>query len=51
MIATQPFGRTGHSSTRVIFGAAALSAVTQDEADTTMELVGRSRRALSASSG
>lgn len=39
MIPTQPFGRTGHESTRVIFGAAALSAVTQDEADRTMELV------------
>ena len=39
MIPTTPFGRTGHESTRVIFGAAALSAVTQDEADATMELV------------
>ena len=39
MIPTQPFGRTGHDSTRVIFGAAALSDVTQDEADQTMELV------------
>jgi aryl-alcohol dehydrogenase-like predicted oxidoreductase len=39
MIPTMPFGRTGHQSTRVIFGAAALSAVTQDEADATMELV------------
>ncbi len=27
------FGRTGHESTRVIFGAAGLSEVTQDEAD------------------
>jgi predicted aldo/keto reductase-like oxidoreductase len=42
MIPTQPFGRTGHQSTRVIFGAAALSAVTQDEADMTMELVAAS---------
>jgi aryl-alcohol dehydrogenase-like predicted oxidoreductase len=42
MIPTQPFGRTGHQSTRVIFGAAALSAVTQDEADATMELVAAS---------
>ena len=42
MIPTQPFGRTGHQSTRVIFGAAALSAVTQDEADATMELVATS---------
>jgi aryl-alcohol dehydrogenase-like predicted oxidoreductase len=39
MIATQPFGRTGHQSTRVIFGAAALSRVTQDEADRTMATV------------
>ncbi len=39
MIPTQPFGRTGHDSTRIIFGAAALSSVTQDEADRTMELV------------
>jgi len=42
MIPTLPFGRTGHQSTRVIFGAAALSAVTQDEADATMELVSAS---------
>ncbi len=42
MIPTSPFGRTGHQSTRVIFGAAALSAVTQDEADSTMELVAAS---------
>jgi aryl-alcohol dehydrogenase-like predicted oxidoreductase len=41
MIATTPFGRTGHDSTRVIFGAAALGNVTQDEADQTMELVRR----------
>lgn len=39
MIPTSPFGRTGHQSTRIIFGAAALSAVTQDEADRTMEVV------------
>jgi aryl-alcohol dehydrogenase-like predicted oxidoreductase len=39
MIPTQPFGRTGHESTRIIFGAAALSRVTQDEADRTMELI------------
>ena len=41
MIATQPFGRTGHQSTRTIFGAAALSRVTQDEADQAMEVVRR----------
>jgi aryl-alcohol dehydrogenase-like predicted oxidoreductase len=39
MIPTLAFGRSGHDSTRIIFGAAALSAVTQDEADRTLELV------------
>ena len=39
MIATLPFGRTGHDSTRVIFGAAALSAVTQEDANRTLQLV------------
>src|ERR671933_730156 len=39
MIDKQPFGRTGHQSTRIIFGAAALSKVTQDEADRTLELL------------
>lgn len=39
MIATAPFGQTGHSSTRTIFGAAAFSRVTQEVADRTMELV------------
>ncbi len=39
MIPTQPFGRTGHQSTRTIFGAAALGAVTQDVADCAMETV------------
>ena len=33
------FGRTGHLSTRTIFGAAALSNVSQDDADRTMELL------------
>ncbi|MBN1316858.1 MAG: aldo/keto reductase, partial [Anaerolineales bacterium] len=37
MIEKQPFGRTGHMSTRIIFGAAALSKVTQAEADRTLE--------------
>jgi aryl-alcohol dehydrogenase-like predicted oxidoreductase len=41
MIPKEPFGRTGHQSTRTIFGAAALGAVTQDEADRTMELLHR----------
>lgn len=39
MIATMPFGRTGHDSTRVIFGAAAFSGATQDVADRTMERI------------
>jgi aryl-alcohol dehydrogenase-like predicted oxidoreductase len=39
MIATMPFGRTGHQSTRILFGAAALGSVTQDQADRTMELL------------
>jgi predicted aldo/keto reductase-like oxidoreductase len=39
MIQTAPFGRTGHQSTRTIFGAAALGDVTQDEADRTMEVL------------
>ena len=43
MIPLQPFGRTGHESSRIIFGAAALSEVTQDEADDTMELIRRHR--------
>jgi len=39
MIATSPFGSTGHDSTRIIFGAAALGNVSQAEADQTMELI------------
>jgi aryl-alcohol dehydrogenase-like predicted oxidoreductase len=39
MIPTLPFGRTGHDSTRIIFGAAALSDVTRDEADRTIALL------------
>ena len=39
MIPTEIFGRTGHQSTRTIFGAAALSDVTQEEADRTIELL------------
>lgn len=39
MIATQPFGQTGHISTRTIFGAAALGQVTQDDADRTLEVL------------
>jgi aryl-alcohol dehydrogenase-like predicted oxidoreductase len=36
MIAGAPFGRTGHESSRTIFGAAALASVTQREADTAL---------------
>ena len=36
---TAPFGSTGHESTRVLFGAAALGAMSQDRADATMEIV------------
>ena len=38
-IEKQPFGRTGHSSIRTLFGAAALSQVTQAEADRTLEVL------------
>jgi len=38
-IATQPFGRTGHTSTRTLFGAAALGSVTQEEADRTLDVL------------
>lgn len=39
MIAKASFGKTGHESTRTIFGAAALGSVTQAEADATLELL------------
>lgn len=39
MIFKQPFGRTGHASTRVLFGAYALSKATQAEADRILELL------------
>src|SRR2546422_2601825 len=38
-IATQPFGRSGHMSTRTLFGAAALGHVTQEEADRRLEVL------------
>ncbi len=38
MIPRQAFGRTGHDSSRLIFGAAALGAVTQKEADRALSL-------------
>ncbi len=39
MIARQLFGRTGHLSSRAIFGAAAFSGVTQGLADKTLDLI------------
>jgi aryl-alcohol dehydrogenase-like predicted oxidoreductase len=39
MIEQAPFGATGHQSSRVIFGAAALGEVTQSEADPALELL------------
>ncbi|MCY4019627.1 MAG: aldo/keto reductase [Chloroflexi bacterium] len=38
-IPKKEFGRSGHLSTRLLFGAAAFSDVTQDEADRTMQLL------------
>jgi aryl-alcohol dehydrogenase-like predicted oxidoreductase len=38
-IPTVPFGRTGHESTRVIFGGAALSRVSQDHADSVLDIL------------
>jgi aryl-alcohol dehydrogenase-like predicted oxidoreductase len=38
-IAEDHFGRSGHESSRVIFGAAALSRVTQDVADRTLDVL------------
>ena len=39
MISKMAFGRTGHQSSRVIFGAAALGKVTQAEANTALDLL------------
>ncbi|MDJ0768885.1 MAG: aldo/keto reductase [Ilumatobacter sp.] len=39
MVPTLPFGRTGHASTRVIFGAAALGGMRQERADATLALI------------
>jgi len=39
MIEKKSFGSTGHNSTRVLFGAAALGAVSQEEADKTLDLL------------
>jgi aryl-alcohol dehydrogenase-like predicted oxidoreductase len=38
-IPLQPFGRTGHQSTRIIFGAAALGRVSQDVADRALDVL------------
>jgi aryl-alcohol dehydrogenase-like predicted oxidoreductase len=39
MIPTHQFGRTGHESTRILFGAAAFSQVSQEDADRTIALL------------
>ncbi len=39
MLPTRAFGRTGHASSRVIFGAAALGEMSQTRADATMALI------------
>ncbi|HAP76628.1 MAG TPA: aldo/keto reductase [Acidimicrobiaceae bacterium] len=39
MIPRMEFGRTGHVSTRLIFGAAALGGMSQERADATMQVV------------
>jgi aryl-alcohol dehydrogenase-like predicted oxidoreductase len=39
MIDQSPFGRTGHLSTRVIFGAASLSRMSQERADSVLEIL------------
>jgi aryl-alcohol dehydrogenase-like predicted oxidoreductase len=39
MIATSPFGKTGHQSTRVIFGAGALGGMKQEKADQVLEVL------------
>lgn len=39
MVPTAPFGSTGHDSSRVIFGAAALGGMSQERADATLSLL------------
>ncbi len=39
MLQTKPFGQTGHESTRVIFGAAALGSMSQEHANTTLAVL------------
>lgn len=38
-IPTLPFGRLGHESTRMVFGAAALGSVSQEDADRTLDVL------------
>ena len=39
MIPTLAFGNTGHESSRIIFGAAAIGGMRQEKADSTIEMV------------
>ena len=39
MIPTLPFGNTGHQSSRIIFGAAAIGGMRQEKADRTIDMV------------
>lgn len=39
MISTHPFGKTGHQSSRIIFGAAAIGGMRQEKADSTIDMV------------
>jgi aryl-alcohol dehydrogenase-like predicted oxidoreductase len=39
VIETSPFGKTGHQSTRILFGAAALGGMKQDKADRVLEVL------------
>jgi aryl-alcohol dehydrogenase-like predicted oxidoreductase len=41
VIARAPFGRTGHQSSRVLFGAAALGTMSQERADPLLEILDR----------
>jgi hypothetical protein len=41
MIEKTSFGKTGHHSTRVIFGAAALAGMKQEKADQVLDLLDR----------
>ena len=41
MIRRQPFGKTGHQSSAILFGAAALGQVTQEVADETLKILDR----------